>query len=515
MSKRVAVVEFSHESNTFSVLTTGMENFLAGHYLVGQEIEQELGDTNSELGGYLAAVEEFGWEPVYTVAATATPGGPVSEDARCEICDEILTRLQNAGYLDGIFIALHGAMVTETSQDGETQFLKLVREAVGDAVPIAVTFDLHGNVFDELVEYVDIAVSYRTYPHIDMAETGRKACDLLERAMQGEIDPVLEIARPPMLVGCDDGRTTNNGPMCRLLETAAREAEQDGILSISINAGFTDADVFAAGPSVIVCYDKAVIEKKTPKQIAAKIVEQIWQWRDTYDLPIPLEQCLEQINIASPGKRPIVIADFSDNTGSGAYGDCTAIISALLDRGIKNAAVGAIWDPVAASQLAKLGTGAQATVQIGGKTDPATGGGPITVSGQVTSVSDGEFTYEGPMFAGLPGHLGSSVCLNVSGVDILIVSERLQVLDKNIFRTFNIEPADKSVVVVKSMQHFRAAFAPLARKIIVTDAGGLCTPNVANRIYKNIRRPIFPLDDTKQWAGELFVENENSKNHYV
>lgn len=508
MSKRVAAIEFSHESNTFSVLTTEIDNFIAGHYLVGPELERELRDTNSELGGYLAAVEEFCWEPVYTVAATATPGGPVNEDARREICDEILTRLQNAGHLDGVFIALHGAMVTETSRDGETQFLKLVHEIVGDAIPIAVTFDLHGNIFDELAKYVDIAVSYRTYPHVNMAETGRKACDLLERTMVGEIDPGIEIARPPMLVGCDDGRTINDGPMCRLLETAAREAEQDGILSVSINAGFTDADVFAAGPSVIVCYDKGVFDKKIPKLIAAKIIEEIWQWRDTYDLPVALEQCMEQITIQPSGKGPIVIADFSDNTGSGAYGDCTAILSALFERGIKNAAVGTIWDPQAASQLAKLGAGAQATVTIGGKIDPAVGGGPITVTGQVTSVSDGEFTYEGPMFAGLPGHLGTCVCLHVSGVDILIVSERLQVLDKSIFRTLDIEPADKSIVVVKSMQHFKAAFAPIAREIIVTDAGGLCTPNVANRIYTNIRRPVFPLDDVSQWNGEPLAENE-------
>lgn len=495
MAKSVAVIEFMHESNTFSVLSTDMDRFHGGHYFIGDEIESQFQDTNSEIGGFLIAADEFGWEPVFTVAASAEAGGIVSEAARREITNEAIAKLRQSGPYDGIYIALHGAMVTETSQDGETQFLISIREELGNEIPIAVTFDLHSNIFDEMVRYADIAVSYRTYPHVDMADRAKEACNLLERAMSSEIDPAIVIARPPMLLGCDDGRQRSDGPMLHLQAVAARESNKQGILCISINAGFTDADVEAAGPTVIVCYDRLTTSKSSPELVANKICNEIWDWRDTYDFPIPLTECLTQIDTQVSTSGPLVIADFADNPGSGAYGDCTAIIKSLLDLDVENTAVGALWDPGAVNELSMSKVGEQVVISIGGKTDPSTGGGPITVSGKITALNDGEFIYEGPMYKGLYGQLGPCACLKVKGVEILIVSERIQMLDQNMFRLVGIEPRERSIVVVKSMQHFRAAFEPIAQNIIVTDAGGLGTPNFANRIYKNIRRPVYPLDD--------------------
>ncbi len=499
--RRVAAIEFAHESNTFSVLPTTLDNFHAGHFFVGDEIPQELRDTNSELGGFLVATDAYDWEPVYILAATATPGGPVTESARKHITDEAILRLEHAGPLDGIFIALHGAMVTESSVDGETQFLKQIREIVGDEIPLAITLDLHANIFDQMAEFVDIAVSYRTYPHVDMKDRGEEACGLLQKAMLGLINPALEIARPPMLVGCDEGRTTNNGPMCKLLDCAAQEVKQDGLLCVSINAGFIYVDIPATGPTVLVCYDKFATTASFPEKVAQRIVEKIWELRDVRDLPMPLTECIQQIDSTPSGSGPVVIADYSDNTGGGAYGDCTAILQALLESSVENAALGNIWDPQAAAELASLGVGTETTITIGGRTDPGIGGGPITVTGIITAVSDGKFVYEGPMFAGLPGQLGVSVCFHVDGVDVLVVSERVQVLDKNIFRALRIEPEGKSVLVVKSMQHFRAAFSTIANTIFMTDAGGLCSPDVANRTYKHIRRPILPLDSEEACLG--------------
>ncbi len=267
--------------------------------------------TNSEIGGFLETADEFGWEPVFTVAASAEAGGIVSEAARREITNEALTKLRQSGPYDGIYIALHGAMVTETSQDGETQFLIRIREELGKEIPIAVTFDLHSNIFDEMVKYVDIAVSYRTYPHIDMADRAKEACNLLERTMNSEINPAIVIARPPMLLGCDDGRERSDGPMLHLLALAADESKKEGILCISINAGFTDADVEAAGPTVIVCYDRLTTSMRMPELVANKVCNEIWDWRDTYDFPIPLTECLKQIDTQITACGPVVIADFS------------------------------------------------------------------------------------------------------------------------------------------------------------------------------------------------------------
>jgi microcystin degradation protein MlrC len=491
---RVALIEFIHESNTFSVNRTRMADFHASHYFKGDEIPIKFRGTGSEIGGAIEVAEAKGWTPVYILAAHAEPNGPIAEAARIEITEECTRRLMEGGPFDGVFVALHGAMVTETDQDGDCQFLREVRAVVGHEMPLAITLDLHANVFDELAKLVQAAVSFRTYPHVDMREAGVEACEILHRAMAGEITPRLAIRRPPMLVGCDDGRTTEDGPMCRLLESAAREMQVTGILKVAINAGFTDADVRAAGPNVLVTYDERAAGMATANAVAERICEDIWRYRDHWVRPVPLEACIGRLKDASPRDGLIVVADYSDNPGSGAYSDCTALIAAMLDAGVTNAAAGALLDPQAAAELAGNGIGMEVTLSIGGKTDPAVGGGPLTVTGRVMAISDGRFTFEGPMFTGLPGSTGKSVCLRVEGIDIMIVSERMQMLDRNIFRLVGIEPTTKGVLAVKSMQHFKGAFGPIASEIIITDAGGLSSPNVKRRSYVHLRRPVFPLD---------------------
>ena len=270
MTHRVAIIEFINESNTFTVMRTGMEDFHASHWFTGDEIPANFRGTGSEVGGAIEVAEARDWQAVYITAAHAEPGGPVTEAARAEITNECTRRLREEGPFDGVFVALHGAMVTETDEDGDCQFLRAVRAVVGDDIPLAVTLDLHANIADELAGQAQIAVSFRTYPHVDMREVGVEACELLHHALEGEITPKLLIRRPPMLVGCDDGRTTEDGPMCRLLEDAAGEMQVPGLLNVAINAGFTDADVSAAGPSVLVTYDTAQVEREAAGAVAAR-----------------------------------------------------------------------------------------------------------------------------------------------------------------------------------------------------------------------------------------------------
>lgn len=494
MTLRVALIEFSHESNTFSMRPTTLHDFTTSRYFTGAEMLAQMRGTGSEIGGALAAAEDLGWQTIPVLSAQAQPAGPVTESARQAITETIVNGLRAAGSLDGIFLALHGAMVTETDPDGESQLLRAIRAIVGPDIPIAVTLDLHANVFDEMAALVQIVISYRTYPHIDMAECGYEACALLHRAMIGEIRPRVAIARPPMLLGCGDGRTTGKGPMPRILESAEAESQAQGILNVAVNAGFTDADVAAAGPSVLVTYDAALCTSESAHQAVQRVCHEIWRHRDDWDMPMDLDACIAQLDIRLPAQGPVVIADFSDNPGSGGYGDCTALLAALLKAGIKDAALGALYDPVAVQQLARAGVGATVRLAIGGRTDPRIGGGPLSVEGTVRAVSDGKFFFEGPLWSGLPGSTGLSVCFRIEGIDVMIVSENLQMLDQNIFRAVGIEPAAKSILAVKSMQHFRGAFAPIASRILVVDAGGLCTPNVARRTYRQLRRPVFPLD---------------------
>ncbi|WP_050931867.1 M81 family metallopeptidase [Aestuariivita boseongensis] len=488
---RVALIEFAHESNTFTVKTTGIQDFQNSRYVRGAEMLEQLRNTTSEIGGAIGAAVRMGWDVVPILAAHANPSGPVCETARRKITDEARRLLAECGPLDGVFIALHGAMVTETDQDGESQFLREIRAAIGVDIPVAVTLDLHANIFDEFAEHVQIAVSYRTYPHVDMAARAGEACDLLHRAMGGEIKPSLLVDRPPMLLGCDDGRTTDDGPMCHVLEAAAEEAQAPGLLHVSVNAGFTDSDVFAAGPSVLVCHDNA---EAAAAQTARRLCDLIWSFRDDWTLPMSLDEAIAKLKGHKLSSKPVVVADFSDNPGGGGYGDCTALLSALLEAGIENAALGALIDAQAAETLSEAGVGGVVTLSVGGKSDPSAGGGPLELTGEVRAVSDGTLTFKGPMLAGVAADMGPSVCFRVAGVDVLITSNALQMHDLNQFRCVGIEPMEKNVLVVKSMQHFRAAFEPIASEVLVVDAGGLCSPDVTRRHYERLRRPVFPLD---------------------
>ena len=494
MTYRVAMLEVSHESNTFSVRPTTLRDFHTSRYFVGLEIPDRMRGTGSEIGGALDAADEFGWQSVPILSAQAQPAGPVSEEARQAITETVLNGLRRAGPLDGIFIALHGAMVTETDEDGESQLLRAIREEVCPSVPIAVTLDLHANIFDEMAGLVQIAVSYRTYPHVDMRACGREACALLHRTMAGEVTPRLVAERPPMLLGCGDGRTTGDGPMCRILEAAQHEARAEGILNVAVNAGFPDADVRTAGPSVLVTYDAVTLCEDAARTVAGRVCDEIWRLRDDWDMPMGLDACMAELRDGPPASKPIIIADFSDNPGSGGYGDCTALLATLLEAGVGNAAFGALYDPVAAAALSSAGVGESRCLSIGGRTDPSVGGGPLEVTGTVRAISDGAFRFAGPLWSGLPGSTGRSVCLRVAGIDVMIVSENLQMLDLNMFRAVGIEPANESVVALKSMQHFRGAFEPIAGRVLVVDAGGLCTPDVTRRAYHRLRRPVFPLD---------------------
>ncbi|MCV6594787.1 MAG: M81 family metallopeptidase [Silicimonas sp.] len=493
MSFRVAILEFAHESNTFTIRATGLQSFRDSRFLIGEAMLEGLDGTNSEIGGAIEFARAAGWDLVPVLAAHANPGGPLEEAARVEITERITQALADQGPFDGLFVALHGAMVTASDQDGEGQVLHAIRAVVGPDVPIAVTLDLHANIFDSLADLVQIAISYRTYPHVDMKDRAVEACALLQRAMAGEIAPRLQVHRPPMLVGCDDGRTTNDGPMCRILEAAETEAAQAGVFNVAINAGFTDADVWAAGPSVLVTHETGA--EAMAEAAGHRICKVIWGYREDWSRPMALSAAMAQLAAHHPKGRPVVIADFSDNPGSGAYGDCTALLSALLAAGVTDAALGAFCDPAAAAELTRASLGATVTLAIGGKTDPKVGGGPVTLTGEVRALSDGHLTYEGPMLAGVAADLGPSACFHVAGIDILIASNPMQVHDLNVFRALGIEPAEKSVVAVKSMQHFRAAFDPIAETVLVVDAGGLCSPNVGLRDYRNLRRPVFPLED--------------------
>jgi microcystin degradation protein MlrC len=487
---------FVHESNTFKKGETTLQDFRDDVLDLGQAAIDRFGDVNEELAGFVDAGRAGGWRITHTVSAHATPGARVSREAFDHvaglICDGARAHRDS---LDGILLALHGSMVPSFCEDGEGELLDRLRAIVGPDLPIAVTLDLHAMATPRMVELAQIFVSYKTYPHIDMRDTGLHAGKLLHAAMQGVSRPVTWRAHRPMLDEANAGRT--DVPQSAALYARARAHEfEPGILAVSVNAGFAEADILDAGPTVLVTHDAARPGADArARAIAEALADTIWDQRGSVanDFLTPAAAAAIARGFDA-GAGPLVIADYADNPGAGAYGDATALLAALLDAGATGGAFAPMIDPEAAGILHRHRVGDRVTLDLGGKRDPAFGGAPLRLTGTVQHLSDGTYTGDGPILGGITHSFGPTAVFRVAGIDILVVTLSGQMLDLQQVRTFGIDPARLSFLVVKSMQHFRAAFEPVAGKVIVCDTGALATPQAHLRPYVRVRRPVWPLD---------------------
>ena len=501
MAHRVLIASFKHETNTFSNLPADLAAYEARTLYRGAQVREMHAGTKVEMAAYLDAADTHGWEVVTPVSASATPSGPVTEECFETITGEILAAIDTDGPFDAVLLALHGAMVTSHLEDGEGELLRRVRARVGGQVPIGVSLDLHANVTEMMADNADVMITFRTYPHIDGYETAEKVAARIAGMLNGNSRPTTTVARGAMLDGADHGRTTAPGPMLEVLaiadEIAARE---EGILDITINAGFPWADIRDVGPTVMV-----VGEGTSPrhKQIAEEIIEEIWKRRDVITIaPVTPAEAMARVAELGEGETgeagksggAIVLADFADNPGGGGYGDATDLLAAMIEADLQDAALSMLYDPEAVEACIAAGEGAEIELALGGKIDPDLGG-PLQVTATVEAISDGVFRYEGPMSQGALGENGPSVRIAIGGVQVCVSSRRAQALDRQHFRHFGIEPETKSILAVKSAQHFRAAFEPIAREVIVVDGGGgLTSRDYRALTYRRARRPVFPLD---------------------
>lgn len=491
MSFRVLTGLFGHESNAFSKLPTTVENFSDYLLAYGDEVPAAVAGSAVEPAGVEEAAAELGWNLVRSVVAWATPSGPLTAEA-WEMGSAAILAAAAQGPFDGVLLNLHGAMATEEYPDAEGELLTRLRDVVGPDVPIAITLDLHANVTDRMVAHADIVTAYRTYPHVDQKPTSHRAARVLDRAMRGEVTPRLVLARRPQLEGLDDGRTTTQNPMTELLARAdAHEAAADALL-VSVQAGFTPADLAEAGPSVVVTADAAKLEAAT--EIAESFMDRAWETRhfdsNTY---LSVEETVAELRRLRTGDGPVVVADFSDNPGSGAYGDSTLLLAGLIEAGLPDVAFATICDAEAAAALTRAGEGAETTVRLGGKVDPAFGA-PLELTGTVVAVTDGSYVAQGPRWKGVTQRLGPTAVFRAGGVDIVVASKRVQVTEIETFTHAGIDPRRRAIVAVKSMQHFRAAYQPIARAVLICDAGALSTKNCSRLPFTRLRRPIYPLD---------------------
>jgi len=359
---------------------------------------------------------------------------------------------------------------------------------------MVVTFDLHGNHTQLRVDGATAIVGFDTYPHIDMGERGREAADLLVASQRGEVRPVMALRKIPLFWSAPC-QITAHPPMNELLDLVHAVEQRPGILSVTIATGFPWADVPDMGPSVIVVADG---DTALAERTADELVSWIWERRQRWHrLPMSVSHAMQE------GERlkryPIILADHADNTGGGAPGDSTEILRTFLDRGLQDAVILYIVDPEVAELAHKVGVGHTIETAVGGKSHPLQGP-PVSMRAVVRAVSEGDFTYDGPMYAGLTGNMGRSAWIEQDGGHVVIVSAHEQPLGPAFAKSLGIDCQAMKYIAVKSAVHFRASFESIAGSIWNVDAQAIHTHNFAALHYHKRRRPMYPVEGSSEIA---------------
>jgi microcystin degradation protein MlrC len=479
-----------HETSTFATGTTTVGDFEAGRGLLrGAAMFDKFGGANFCCGGFLDGAQKHGFELVPLLWTFATPSGLVERASYDALKNEFLAglRRERDRGMDGVLLDLHGAMVVEDREDADADFLAAVREIVGEDTPVMVTTDLHANHSAARIAACNAIIGYDTFPHVDMAERGREAADLMVRTIRGEVRPVSVIRKIP-LIWSAECQVTAHPPMNEAMQRVFETEQRPGILLVTLSTGFPWADVANMGPSVIVIADA---DQALAQRTADELGDWIWARRERwYRTPLTVQEGLTAGQKA--GRYPILLADMADNTGGGAPGDSTAMLRTFVEQNLEDALVLYLVDAEVARQAHAAGVGAKLSIELGGKSDPRQGP-PVPLAVEVVAVSDGRFRYDGPMYSGTDGNLGASAWLRHRGVNIVVVSVRMQPLDQAFARSLGIDCAAMKVIAVKSAAHFRSGFERLGGPIFNVNAPAMHSHDYTQLTYHR-RPPMYPVE---------------------
>ncbi|MBT1517150.1 M81 family metallopeptidase [Bradyrhizobium sp. SRL28] len=501
ISMRFIAAMMKHETNTFSPVPTPLSSFAVGEEndlpAAAARAVEKYADTNTAIAAYIELARREGAELVVPVAGAAAPSGLVADAAFEHFASAICGAVRKG--CDALFLDLHGAMVTESHDDGERELLRRVR-AIAPKLPIAVALDFHNNLSETMVQNATVIVGYRTYPHVDMRETGVRAGGTLLRAINGEIEPVIVWGRRPMLTHTLK-QSPSVQPMKNIMD-AAMAAEQNGrVLNASVFGGFPMADIPHVGLFAVIVADRGAAA--AAERLRDNLLDEAWRLRA--DFVFQVEPLASSLNHAKTLEgRPIVLVDHGDNVFSGGTQDVMETVEEAFKAGLSDMAIGPIWDPQTVKELVEAGVGARVTVKLGGKIPmPALGfqGRPLEVSGTVRRITDGRYKITGPMMTGLTVNHGLSAVLDTGAAEILICSERWEPFDLRVFRHAGIEPTAKRYLLIKSRQHFRAGFEPIAKHIVLLSGPGVTSSDYSLFRFGRVPRPLYPLDTTAANPG--------------
>jgi len=489
---RIAIGGILHETHTFMKQATTLEDFAAQSLHVGEAVVTSMRASRTGIGGMIDRASEYGWQLLPTLYAAAMPAGVVTKAAYSQLLSELTDRLSQVMPVDGVLLALHGAMVAEGELDAEADILAQVRAIVGDEAPIVVLLDMHGNISPRLVELADVLLAYDTNPHMDTYARGLEAAEIMARLLRRELRPTAAIARPALLLPAQS-TGTDAAPLALAHARAAAIEAEGNVICVALMAGFAYADTPNTGPSIIVTTnDQPLLAAAYAEELSAILFEQRAEALPRFLAP------LEAVSLAKSHEGgPVILVDSADNIGGGTPGDGADALAAMLAHDVHEGAI-VLADPEAVAICGAAGKAADVTLEVGGKADDWHGQ-PVTVSGTVRELSDGVFVPEVPdnHFASFYGdrvQMGSSVWLRVAGVNVLLTERKTPPLDLAQLRHIGIIPEAQSMIVVKSAVAYRAAYMPIASATIEMDTAGLCSANLSRFPYRHLRRPVYPLD---------------------
>ncbi|MEX0810363.1 MAG: M81 family metallopeptidase [Dongiaceae bacterium] len=482
---RIAVAGFHHETNTFAPTRARYEDFVVADAWPGLTRGDALFDTvrsaNLPVAGFIEAADGAGHNIVPLLWCAASPSAAVEEAAYERIVAEILDRLAHAGPVDAIFLDLHGAMVTTHLEDGEGELLRRLRGQVGDRLPIVVSLDFHANVTDAMVDHATALVGYRTYPHIDMAETGARAMSILAHVLGGG---ALHAAKRklPFLIPLNWQCTLTEPTAGIFRGLAVQETAGNAIVSLSFLPGFPPADIRECGPMVLAYATSVEAAEAAATQLEGSVTASEGKFAGR--LYAPDEAVAEATRLAAAATKPVVIADTQDNPGAGANGDTVGMLEALVAADAQDAVFGLLCDPAAADAAHRIGAGHEADFALGALSG-LRGHHPFEGRFFVEAIGDGQITGTGPFYRGSHMQLGRMACLRVGGVRVVVTSRKQQAADQAMFRHVGVDPTAQKILVLKSSVHFRADFEPIASHVLVAAAPG---PNEADHRKLKYRR---------------------------
>jgi len=491
---RIAVGQIFQESNTFSPMPTTLATFESVYLWRGDQLLSEFAGARVEIPAFLAVLKRAGVEPVPLVAANALASGAVTRAAFEHLMQEVEARLTQAGPIDAVLLALHGAMCLEDEPDAESEIIERVAKLLPAGTPIGITLDLHGHMTQRMLQPNVFLIGYREYPHIDMYETGTRVAEMMLEVLQGKIAPRMALAKRPMIVSPSKARTVEE-PLQSIV-AVARKMEADGeILHASFFPVQPWLDLPGLGFAVLVCTDG---DAATAQRAAEKLADLVWERRHDFDPE--LVELQEAIDTGLREEGTTVVADSGDAPSGGSAADNVTVLKTLLEAGAERSdrlTYLTMCDAEAAKLCADAGVAATLTLDVGHKVS-RNDGKPLRIQCRVHTISDGSFVMLDAGARGIRNDQGLTVVVSIGSIRLVIRSRPAFEWDTGIYSAFGLRLEAAALVFVKSPSHFKVAFARYAQRILLADTPGPTCPNMRRLVFRNVTRPLFPIDSGQQ-----------------